>query len=172
MEPRLIKPEIIYYKKISYIKSYWWLLLFLVVWFVASQYIAINYTAEVGDALLFIATTAGVAPLVAVPMIHYSIIYERKRKESWAEYKRWENEPEIVAQLKEAYRDDEIFCSAYRIISDIKNLEKYIDNKEMFIIQENRTTDNYVIVKMTDEEIKNNVNIDIQKKHRTTLHRL
>lgn len=172
MEPRLIRPEITYYTKIQYIKKYWYLLLILLAWFLTAQYIVLNYTEIIGEVLFFVISALGTAPLVGVPMIHYSILYERKSKKVWAEYKRWENEPEIVAQLKKAYRDDEIFCSAYRIISDIKNLEKYLDNKEMFIIQENRTTDNYVIVKMTDKEIKNNVNIDIEKKRRTMLQRL
>lgn len=174
MEPRLIKPEIIYYKKISYIKSYWYLLLLLTVWFLASQYIAFKYAVVMGEVLLFlvIVIVLGVCPLVAIPMIHFSIIYERKRKDSWKEYERWENEPEIKARTRELYRSYEIFGSIRYIISGLKTLEENVENKELFIIQEKDTTNNYVVIKMSDEDIKNNALINIEDKKRTLFQRL
>ena len=154
MEKRLIRPDLKSYTKMQYIKKYWYFVLIGLFTIPLSFFIVSRFTIEAKPFWNVMIMFMGMSPFLFIG-IHYEILYIEYDKQKWAEYARWENEPEIKQQLKEDYHNMQMWASVYQILREIRILETLIETDLVFI--KDKVEGAYIIYKVSDEDIKNDI---------------
>jgi len=174
MEQRLVRPDLNMFRKRDYIKKYWYIVIIAIACPIANIFLLTHLFGEsLSMPLGLLYTFLGLIPYIFM-LIHYGILYEKVRKQKWAEFSRWEKEPEIREALKIDYINMEISFAVKNIKDNLETLKKYIntpeENYDLFILN-NPLGTSYVIYEASDESIDNGLVIDVNKQNRMTFTR-
>ena len=147
---RLERPELKSYTKMMYFKKYWYITVIAIIMFPVAVIISLNVPIENNGLFALTMVGIGIVPTLFA-MLHYNNKETKFIKARDAEYKRWENEPEIKKERREYAETSLTFHHAGYITGGVYMLKeqvpKYKDIKNILCDE-----DNLLIIELTDDQ--------------------